>query len=214
MTASAQSTQATVPRTQLIAQLVRQRVDALQSAALRDEPAAKATLAKLRTCDPSEVGVDPRVWQVTLAELPDELASPSSPEPTDAERVVHACLVLFAVHFQSKQEPVHRRGARLGRAVGELASRRGREGKRDNATLQRFHRLALTTEPDLRIHHLRGLIALLRTESPVIALDYGLLAADLYLLANPAIDPSPILTRWGRDLHHRPTNTTTEENQS
>ena len=191
-------------RSQLLTELVRERIEPLQAKALLNVASAKATLAQLRACDPADVSADPRVWQVTIGDLPESLASPLASEPTRAERAVHAVMVLHALHLQAGSEPVHRRQARLGTAIGQLARERGGDGSLSPGILQRFHQLVLTSDASMRLHHLRGLIVMMRTASRTIALDYGLLAADLDRLANPHTDPSSVLTRWGRDLHRKP----------
>lgn len=187
---------------------VTRRVVQLQRDALADEASAIASLAELRRCDPDEPGANPAVWHLTLGDLPDALVGRGE-EPTAAERAVHAALVLFGLHQQSHQDPTHRPGISLGRAVGQLARARSGDGTLDESTLKRFHQVALAPEFGQRLHHLRGLVLLLRAEVPTIALDYGLLAVDLWHLADPRHDTSHVLNRWGRDLHFNPTPTTT-----
>ena len=193
------------------------RVAELQARALADDSAAVGTLARLRRCDPADVGAEPQVWAVTLGDLPEELTTYRSGRPdtpTPSERALHAALVLYALHQQSRDEAVHRPGVSLGSAVGQLARARAVEDDLDAATIARLHHAALATSFEGHVHHLRGLIQLMRTEKQAVGLDYGLLAVDLWQLADPYQDAREVLARWGRDLHARPKNpnpATTEE---
>lgn len=190
------------------------RVADLQARVLADDSDAFATLARLRRCDPADVGAEPLVWAVTLAHLPDELTgyrSGRSDTPTPAERALHATLVLYAVHQQSRDEGVHRPGISLGYAAGQLARARAVDEDLDSATVSRLHQAALATDFEGHVHHLRGLIQLMRAEKRSIGLDYGLLAVDLWQLVDPYQDAREVLARWGRDLHARPKNPTTTE---
>lgn len=187
----------------------RKRVVALQSAYLRDDSDAVATLARLRRCAVDEPGVDPTVWQVTIGGLPETLRGGKN--ISVAEHAVHAALVLYAVHQQSNTAAMHQAKVGLGSAVQRLANARGREGTPDQASIRRLHQVVLATDPSGRLYHLRGLIALLRSESTPIPLDYGQLAADLYRLFDPRQNSDSVVARWGRDLHTRPRETTTGE---
>lgn len=196
------------------------RVAGLQERVLKDESIAVATLARLRRCDPAEVGAEPLVWEVTLGDLPDALTRIGTyrPDtPTPAERALHATLVLYASHQQSKDEGVHRPGIRFGQAVGALArARSDQEEEFNKAVVSRLHQTALAETFDGHVHYLRGLIQMMRTEKPTIGLDYARLATDLWQLADPRLDSRRVLASWGRDLHQRPKNVdhtinTTEE---
>jgi len=206
------------PREQSKGEILRTTVSAkvarLQGRALNDEASSKAELAELRRCDPNEPGANPAVWHITLGDLPEQLVGRGD-EPTPAERAVHAALVLFALHQQSHDDPTHRSGVSLGKAVGQLAKARSGDGSLDQATLARFHQVALAQDFGQRLYHLRGLVVLMRTEQPTIALDYGRLADDLWHLADPRHDHNLVLHRWGRDLHSHesdPKQPPTQEN--
>lgn len=180
------------------------RVVALQQRMLADDSGAVATLARLRRCDPSQVGADPLVWQVTLGDLPDLLTrfgDRRPDDPTPAERALHATLVLYALHQQRNGERAHRPGIPFGVAVGMLARARAVDGEFDGGVVGRFHQAALAPEFSGRLHHLRGLIQLMRSEKQTIGFDYGRLAVDLWHLADPYHDSLTVLARWGRDLH-------------
>lgn len=196
-------------RAEVVKDETRRRVTALQSAYLRDDSDAVATLARLRRCAPDEPGADPTVWQVTIGGLPEALQGGKN--ISVAERAVHAALVLYATHQQSNSVPMHQAKVGLGLAVQRLASVRGHEGAPDQASVRRLHQVVLATDPSGRLYHLRGLITLLRSESTPIPLDYGQLAADLYRLFDPRQNSDSVVARWGRDLHTRPRATTTGE---
>lgn len=208
-------TQATNKPRDVLRDIASARVTWLQTRYLANVADAVATLARLRRCDPAAVGAEPLVWQVTLGDLPSELTQAASDLPTPSERALHATLVLYALHQQSEDQPVHRVGARFGSAVGKLARARAVDEELDSATAGRLRHAALAADFEGHLHHLRGLIQLMRSESPAIGIDYGLLAVDLAQLADPRRDSSSVLLRWGRGLHERPTNdtqsTTSEE---
>lgn len=192
------------------------RISALQKRILDDDSAATATLARLRRCDPAEVGAEPLVWEVTLGDLPDALThrhGRRTDQPTPAEQALHAALVLYALHQQSKDEGVHRPGIRFGQAVGALARARAIDEELDDATVTRLHQAALAGSFSGHVYYLRGLIQLMRSEKPTIGLDYARLATDLWQLADPGRDSIRVIASWGRDLHQRPktTNPTPEE---
>lgn len=189
-------------------QTTNSRVSALQNLVLKDDSVAVATLARLRRCNPAEVGAEPLVWEITLGNLPDTLTCLSgrrTDQPTPAEQALHAALVLYALHQRSKDERVHQPGVRFGQAVGTLARARADQDEEfDRATVSRLHQVALAETFDGRLHYLRGLIQLMRVENPSIGLDYARLATDLWQLASPQLDSQRVLLSWGRDLHQRP----------
>lgn len=193
-----------------LGRFVATRVERLQTAALLDDPATVATLARLRRCPPEDAGADPTLWNVTLAGMPAELRGQGD-APSPSERATHAALVLYALHQQGRDEGAHWPGAPLGQAVGRLARARAHEEDLDASTVQRFHQVALAHDFSQRLYFLRGLIQLLRAERPVIGLDYGLLADDLRALASQeTAQRDGVLLRWGRDLHYLPTSTPKE----
>lgn len=167
---------------------------------------ATATLARLRRCDPNTPGGDPTVWEVTLSDLPEELRWDNASSP--AEQALHASLVLYALHQQSINAPVHQSGYSLGDAVRICAEDRGADGKRDEPTIRRLHQVVLADEPSGRLYHLRGLVNLLRADKKkVVPLDYGRLSVDLWRLFDPDQDHNSVVAQWGRDLYNRPRTT-------
>lgn len=200
-------------RANLLRDEVGKRVRRLQAAFLNlKDPGnaeATATLARLRRCPPGEPGAEPRVWEITFAGLPEKLRGGDL--PSYCEQAVHACLVLYATHQQSNDVPVHHAGIGLGTAVQNLARERGSGEHVDDACIRRLHQVVLATDIPGRLHHLRGLILLMRSESQPIPLDYSLLAVDLWRLFDPRQNSDRVTARWGRDLHNRPRTQTTGE---
>lgn len=179
---------------------VSQQVNRLQNGYTRTprDEWAQRMLAQLRRADAGNPGADPELWQVTLDGMREELLGHGD-KPSRSESSAHAALVLYALHQQSKSEPMHRRGVGLGQAVRQLSASRAREGSKgvDPGTLARFHSLVRAQSQSARIYNTRGLIGLLRSSS--IPLDYGLLATDLWLLDTRHADG--VRLRWGRQLH-------------
>lgn len=189
-----------------LASLVRAQVKRLQREYARggEQPTSwgAATLSALRRADPALPGDDPAVWQITLDALPESLAGRGD-EPSRAESAIHAALCLYATHQQSRIDGVHVDGRRLGQAVRALARARAVNEELDSSVVNRLHQLGTATTTRRRHTVLRSLLTLMRAErSSATALDYGLLARDLYSLENPQTAPGVRLV-WGRDLRHR-----------
>lgn len=162
-------------------------------------PKAVRDLANLRHADINQPGADPSLWELTLDPLPQELQGRGSAPASAAEQAVHAALVLYAIHQQSRPEPMHQRGVGLGDAVRILSQRRSGGQEWDPGTISRFQHLCRAQSSHIRLENLRGIVTLLRGES--VGLDYGRLAADLWSIASGNA-PRTILS-WGRQLHHR-----------
>ncbi len=177
------------------------RISPLQSGYTRvpRDAAAVRDLARLRHADINLPGADPALWELTLGSLPDELLGDGSEEPKPAERAVHAALILYAIHQQSRPEPMHRKDAGLGQAVRVLSGRRSDGPDWDPGTISRFQHLCRAQSSAIRLENLRGLITLMRSES--VGLDYGRLAADLWSIESGHSQRT--ILSWGRQLHHR-----------
>ncbi|WCC79817.1 type I-E CRISPR-associated protein Cse2/CasB [Cutibacterium equinum] len=173
-------------------------------AAPRD-PWAVRSLASLRRADATRPGADPGLWDVILGHLPDYLLGQGTAPATPAERAVHAAVVLYAVHQQSRSEPMHVRGIGLGQAVRTLSMRRSSSTEWDPGTISRFQHMCRAQQWAIRVGNLRGLVTLMRSEA--VPLDYGHLAADLWRLQ--VSSPDQVLLEWGRQLHRIPANQTT-----
>lgn len=181
------------PRVSL-AELVAERVTAVQAQYLAGTSAGVSQRAALRRAATLPVGADPRTWELTVAGV-----SPwaREDEATDDERAVHAALTLYALHQQSKDRPMHRRGPGLGAAVRVL----GEATRAKDAVRRRFEALGTAaTFPEL-LHHARGLVGQLRSAG--IPMDYARLARDLRDWQDPARSAS-VRLRWGREYHRVP----------
>ncbi|WP_237268335.1 type I-E CRISPR-associated protein Cse2/CasB [Tessaracoccus flavescens] len=171
----------------------------------RDEWSQR-TLAQLRRADAAAPGADAALWQVTFDGLPESVRGVGD-APSIGEAAAHATLVMYAIHQQSKGEPMHRQGVGLGQAVRDLARARSADATPDPGVLSRFHALVRAQTRSARLSCLRALVGLMRAES--IPLDYGRLASDLWLLETKKSDV--VRLRWGRQLHlHKPTTEPTE----
>lgn len=185
------------------------RVTGLQKQYLSDSPAAKAALAQLRRCDPaSDEGVL-EAWEIAFSGAPSELIGRGD-APTRAERALATALHLYALHQQSKQDPMHAAGKGLGSAIRKLASPEDPDS-RERPVMRRYHALTTATERTEVLHHLRGLIRQLRDAG--IPIDYARLASDLYFLSSPG-SRTRVRLAWARDLTRRPRDESTDPEQS
>ena len=173
-----------------LTQHVTAHVIRLQQGYLADRPGAVASLARLRRAVSAEPGDDPAVWFDIFDGFPQRLLGHGD-TASAAERAAHAAVTIFAVHQQSRMEPMHRHGVSLGTAVRAL----GRENANEDAVLRRFHALGTASSLSETLHHLRGLVTQLR--GAAIGLDYGRLARDLWRLQNPRTAPG-VRLEWGR----------------
>ena len=154
---------------------------------------AVGELSRLRRARADDPG-DPRVWDLTLGGVPTGLTGHRD-GPSNAERAIHAALVLFALHAQSAKGRRHVAGRRLGLAVRDLANKQANV----EPVTKRFQAFATATTWSQRLYHLRGLVSLMRAHD--IPLDYGSLASDLYVAQTPD-GLRRIRLQWGRDFHH------------
>lgn len=182
-------------------------VERIQSGYLEERPwstRARRQLAELRRTLGAAGAADPRSWAIVLHELPESLQGPRGEvlaRPTPGERAVLTALTTYAIHQQSVDRPMHRRGIRLGEATRSAARGRARmdsPGGLDTATVDRLHRVSMAQTQELRAQSLRALVQLLRTAK--VPLDYGRLAEDLYWLQDPQ-RATRVHLAWGRGLH-------------
>lgn len=173
---------------------VARTVNSLQARLLRDppQPQAVSALARLRRA----IGRDPG-FDYTLENylyVPDELLNTRQIEAaSDEEYAVHDAVSLYALHQQSRRERMHIDGRGLGRAVAELV----RISVGPDGVRRRFAALGTASNYPESIHHLRGLITMLRGHQ--IPLDYGLLAEDLCALRRTN-GRQRVQAIWGREF--------------
>ena len=165
----------------------------LQKRLLDRDSAAVALMARLRASAGKEPGADYTVLDVTR--VPDRFfARPPGDAPTEYERAKHTALTLYAGHQQSVGDAMHAEGIGFGAAVSRLS----RDADSPAAVRRRFSALGPAMTYDAVVYHVRGLISLLKQRR--IALDYGLLADDLYALQRPE-GSDRVRALWGRDFY-------------
>ena len=177
---------------EMVTAYVAKRLEQWENA--RGEHSVRADLANLRRGTNKRPGELPELWGLLFRDLPEELRSKTG-EPTWAEWAIGGALTLYALHRQGATRPMHKKGERLGLAVGRLA--KGGDD-RLKAVQRRFNAFATARAMPERMHHLRGLICQLRSED--IPLDYVALAGDLYDCQTPD-GAAKARLRWGQDLY-------------
>ena len=90
---------------------------------------------------------------------------------------------------------MHRPGQGLGLAMAQLA---GKDEDRLKAVQRRFNAFATARDMPECMHHLRGLVQLLRSQE--IPLDYVKLADDLYNFQDKD-QAANVRLRWGQDFY-------------
>jgi CRISPR type I-E-associated protein CasB/Cse2 len=182
--------------TDRVTSIVSNKIENLQGGYLRNQSTEVAALARLRRGMGKPAGSVLDILEFTLA--PEFVGDPREDEPTSAEVAAHQCLTLYAAHQQSQRQRMHQRGHRLGRSIRALIPASERDYTR-HAVARRFAMLGTADSLDELVHHLRGVVALLRGKA--VPLDYGQLAADLLRWQRRG-GPPAVRLRWGRDFHH------------
>ena len=180
--------------------VVQQRLTQLQEGVLRDQSASVAALARLRRGAGKQPGA---VADILMYTLHPDLAGPGAgDEPTERETAAHISMTLYALHQQSQRGRMYQRGYGLGRSVRKLhrASNAGEPGSPPDPILRRFQTLGTADSLDELVHHLRGMVQLLRGKQ--IPLDYALLADQLCRWQRPG-GPERVRLIWGRDFYRR-----------
>lgn len=164
--------------------------------------AQKAALANLRRGIGKPPGAIPELWGEFLLDMPEKMQSRSG-VPSRAEWAVYMALTLYALHQQGRDphtDSMSREGQSIGRAAAQLV----RDEDDRPRIARRFNTFATASDPAELAHHLRSLIQLLRAEG--IALDYPLLAADLYRYLSPT-QTDQVRLVWGQDFYSYHKNT-------
>ncbi len=196
----------------LAADFVRQKLNELSMS--NNAPKVRATLARLRRGVSLAPGADPDIWDITLAEIPTEIASLNG-EPTRGEWAIQTALTLFALHQQGrdiKTECMHQEdivskddktikseGAKqhsFGCAVRRLAG--DKDSDSFKAVRRRFNATVTSESIEEFVHHLRSMVQLMKAAG--IRLDYVALAREIYLFQNPENRDS-LRLRWGQDFY-------------
>lgn len=194
---------ASVSRRDRLERFVFARVTGLQKRLDAGDSSARAALARMRRAAGAGVADRPEAWSDVYAGFPTELTGDDD-EVSIYETAAFVALSLFALHQQSQQQSMQITGpaGRFGAAVRRLATPSDAE-EHEQAVLRRFQALVTADEFREIVHHLRGMVLLLRAES--IALDYGLLAGDMAALQDP-VGATRVRLRWSRDLYTAPRN--------
>ena len=165
----------------------------LQARYLHNESRARGEMAALRKGASRDSGELPEIWELTSVEIPEY----ASDAPTREEIAVHTAMTLYAVHQQSRTEPMFSPGVGLGSAAHDLV---GRDEENPSARA-RFNALVTSaTVAELR-HHLRGFVSLLRARG--IALDHAMLADDIFRFQQPG-GAKKVRLAWARQYYSLP----------
>ena len=175
--------------------------EGLQSRYLRNESRARGELAALRKGVSRSPGELPEIWELTEVPPPEHAGD----APTGEEIAVHTAMTLYAVHQQSRTEPMFRPGVGLGSAAHDLV---GRDEENPSARA-RFNALVTsTTVAELR-HHLRGFVSLLRARG--FALDHAMLADDIFRFQQPG-GAKKVRLNWAHQYYSLPAETPPADN--
>lgn len=183
--------------------IVHDRIVVLQEGVRANRSASVAALARLRRGVGKPAGSVHDILQYTLA--PEFVERDAGDDPTVAEKAAHISLTLYALHQQSQGDRMHQRGWGLGRAVRVLHP--DEPGAAPNPVLRRFQALGTSDSLDELVHHVRGMVQLLRGKPA--PLDYALLADELVIWQRPG-GASMVRLRWGRDFYRTPTPVDTD----
>ena len=173
--------------------LVLKRVESLQLGYINDSPQARADLAELRKASQDLYVFPPSVWH--LVDTSEMRRNASSDLLTAKEQAIRGALWLYARHQRGRTTPMHQRGVNLGEAVSRLAWLEGMDNEK--AVRRHFDAAVMSTTFSGFFNHLKGLIGQLGSNRAAIAIDYGLLAQDLYHFAIPGGKQKVILS-WAR----------------
>lgn len=193
-----------VPDLKAVGKAVDERIRRLQGGYLRDESAAVATLAKIRRGAGKTIEEVPELVGLTIDHDFYETFDVHDPRTPDAETAVHEALTLYALHQQSKSEPMYKRGCEFGAAVRQLMPK----DKFDEPVRMRFVQVQKAINKSTRPERLRGIVQLWRNAG--IPLDYALLADQLFDAHTPA-GAERVRRSWGRGFQaYRPERSTNE----
>ena len=171
--------------------------EGLQSRYLRNESRARGELAALRKGVSRSPGELPEIWELTEVPPPEHAGD----APTGEEIAVHTAMTLYAVHQQSRTEPMFSPGVGLGSAARRLI---GPPDEENPSARARFNALVTsTTVAELR-HHLRSFVSLLRARG--IALDHAMLADDVLRFQQPG-GAKKVRLAWARQYYSLPAET-------
>lgn len=184
---------------------VARTVGRLQAHFLAERPDAVAALARLRRGIGRAPGFDYTLEK--YLSVPDKLLGDlpkDDTKATETEYAKHAAVTFYALHQQSRREPMHVDSRGLGSAIAELT----RASSSPDGVRRRFAALGTAATFDEALYHLRSLIVMLRDQR--IPLDYGLLADDLKTLRSPS-GHATMQATWGREFFRSKPSSTDED---
>ena len=114
-------------------------------------------------------------------------------------------MTLYAVHQQSRTEPMFSPGVGLGSAAHDLV---GRDEENPSARA-RFNALVTSTTVAELHHHLRSFVSLLRARG--IALDHAMLADDIFRFQQPG-GAKKVRLNWAHQYYSLPAETPPADN--
>ncbi len=174
-----------------LAEVVAQRIERLQKQYLTRNSYGIAMLANLRHAVGKLPGTIPAIWELTIDGIGGYTQGGA---PSKEEMAVHDVFTLYAIHQQSKSEPMHIRNRLLGQAVRDLEN----SGHTETAVRRRFNAIITSSTYQELTYHLRGLISQFHSEG--ITLDYRVLVENLFLVQFAEFVPGVKMT-WARSYY-------------
>ncbi|GLW59304.1 type I-E CRISPR-associated protein Cse2/CasB [Kitasatospora phosalacinea] len=173
--------------------LAGREIGRLQKGYLDDRPDAVAALARLRRGAGKDTSTIPDLWGLLDT---DRLHADPALHQDAAHTALYTAATLYSLHQQSRGTRMHRPGGdELGTAVRRLMP----GSDMDEPTRKRFVRAGSAATMPVLATRLREIVLLLRREE--IALDYALLAEQLYQWQQRPWGPDSVRRSWGRSLH-------------
>lgn len=142
-----------------------------------ETPAGRAWLAKLRHSIGKDLSQSIEIWPIVFENIPEEYLSNGKTVSYEEKAIIYA-LQMYALHQQGRQGSVlldDKTYNNIGTALRVLRTI-------DNKVSidRRFNTMITSTIFEELIHHLRHLIAILKSKSKDTKIDYAKLAEDLY----------------------------------
>lgn len=175
----------------------------------------KSLFSTLRRGIGKKPGDLPELWGVLLLDMPESFVGKTT-APSKEEWACYTALTLYALHQQGNDpatQPMHKKGDTLGKAMNQFSKCFNDENATDRI-LTKLRILSSSKSNQEIAYHFRTIIELLRSKN--IALDYGELACDLFLLQSSEYSPS-IRLKWGREFYsnnHKEDIQKSEENKN
>lgn len=181
-----------------IAKIIGQKVsrEIIQLKESTNEGRVSAILAQLRHAVGQEPGSSPSVWEITLADLPEEIYGHRY-APSKAENAIHGALTLFAWHQQGAS--VHDQCMHTDTQTFAAGGAKLIKSQQDFDRIKRRFDMCVTANNFTALmQHLRTLITLLRHDK--IAFNYPQLALDLYFFQMNS-QRNNVRLRWGEQFY-------------